>query len=350
MGVNKVILGNENIIDISDSSVSTSNLLANETAYDASGTKIVGLLPNVGSQNALISTVSQEIAPSIGYHNGNGSIKIDPVEQAKIIPGNIKKDIQILGVTGTVEEGIDTSDATATAGDVLSGKTAYVNGSKITGTIESQAGGTYGASSTARTIITAPKYITSDVKLGSISTTNLTTNNILRGKTIAVYSNGSSVASATGSNSVLKLYTTNLTGKTISTASNITGTRVNYTNSSGSSTITTGVYYVTISNLGFTPVMAFIYPNTGTITQKKTYFPLSVLILEGSYGTGFFNMSVDKSGSQGSPMIYIAKSNLDAAGLTFTSSSFCFPIATTYTSVSNYSTSSNYYYVNIFGY
>lgn len=53
----------------------------------------------------------------------------------KIIPENIKKDISIFDVTGTLETGIDTSDADATADDILSEKTAYVNGEKIIGTI-----------------------------------------------------------------------------------------------------------------------------------------------------------------------------------------------------------------------
>ena len=56
-------------------------------------------------------------------------------KENKIIPSNIKKDVQIFDVVGTLEAGIDTSDATALADDLAGGKTAYVNGEKITGTI-----------------------------------------------------------------------------------------------------------------------------------------------------------------------------------------------------------------------
>lgn len=52
---------------------------------------------------------------------------------------NIKEGTTILGVEGGYK-GVDTSDATATVDDIASGKTAYVNGEKIEGTVETITG------------------------------------------------------------------------------------------------------------------------------------------------------------------------------------------------------------------
>lgn len=53
----------------------------------------------------------------------------------KLKPENLKKDITCLGITGTMESGIDTSDATATANDIVNPTTAYVKDKKIVGNI-----------------------------------------------------------------------------------------------------------------------------------------------------------------------------------------------------------------------
>lgn len=57
-----------------------------------------------------------------------------------LIPANIKAGVNILGVTGTMSGGIDTSDATANALMIRANMTAYANGQKITGTAEDVGG------------------------------------------------------------------------------------------------------------------------------------------------------------------------------------------------------------------
>ncbi len=54
---------------------------------------------------------------------------------SELLAEYIKKGITIGGITGTLES-LDTSDATATAEDILKGETAYVDGNKITGILE----------------------------------------------------------------------------------------------------------------------------------------------------------------------------------------------------------------------
>lgn len=55
-------------------------------------------------------------------------------KDTKIKPENIKKNVQVFDVVGTLD-GIDTSDATATSGDLVMDATAYVKGVKISGSI-----------------------------------------------------------------------------------------------------------------------------------------------------------------------------------------------------------------------
>ena len=78
------------------------------------------------------STTNQTIAAG-QYLTGIQTIQGD----ANLIPENIASGVSIFGVTGTHESniGVDTSDANATANNIESNRTAYVQGKKVTGNI-----------------------------------------------------------------------------------------------------------------------------------------------------------------------------------------------------------------------
>lgn len=86
--------------DTSDADVSASEVLSGKTFYGASGAKQTGTMPNRGGVSGTIDDLSTPYSIQAGYHDGSGTVEVDSVEAAKIIPGNIKAGVEILGVTG----------------------------------------------------------------------------------------------------------------------------------------------------------------------------------------------------------------------------------------------------------
>ena len=72
---------------------------------------------------------------------------------------------------------MDTNDADATAGDMLSGKTGYVNGAKVTGNIQSKAAATYTPGTSDQTI-SSGQYLSGDQTIEGDA--NLVGGNILK--------------------------------------------------------------------------------------------------------------------------------------------------------------------------
>ena len=86
--------------DTSEDTAAVGEILAGKTAH-ARGTLLTGTMTNVGAVSGTISTKTGQYTVPQGYHDGSGKVQISSTEQAKIIAGNIKSGVQILGVTGT---------------------------------------------------------------------------------------------------------------------------------------------------------------------------------------------------------------------------------------------------------
>ncbi len=86
--------------DTSDDTVATAEILVGKTAH-ARGVKITGTMPNNGAVSVSIATKDGQYTVPQGFHDGSGKVGIASAEKAKLIPGNIKSGVEVLGVTGT---------------------------------------------------------------------------------------------------------------------------------------------------------------------------------------------------------------------------------------------------------
>ena len=99
-------------VDSSDATATVDEVLSGET-FGAGGELKTGSMPNRGAVTGSISDVSTPYSIQNGYHDGSGTVGIDSTEAAKLIPSNIREDVTILGVTGTMSGSEDVKATTA---------------------------------------------------------------------------------------------------------------------------------------------------------------------------------------------------------------------------------------------
>lgn len=156
MAVSKVIYGDETLIDLTADTVKQDRVLKNYTFhgadgvqlpgtcdYDANtqdatasedeilnekvayvrGVKVAGKMKDNGAVAGMISKIDGKYTVPQGYHDGSGTVQIDPNEQAKLTADNIREGVEVLGVRGSMSGSENVKATTRTVKPTIDGFT-----------------------------------------------------------------------------------------------------------------------------------------------------------------------------------------------------------------------------------
>ena len=128
--------------DVTSVNATAADVLANKVIVTADGTVTAGTMPNNGAVSKTLDGTTTAYTIPKGYHDGTGSVNIvteektvTPTKSAQDITPTAGKVLTKVSVGKIPDEYITTTDADATAADILDGKSAYVNGVKVPGSM-----------------------------------------------------------------------------------------------------------------------------------------------------------------------------------------------------------------------
>lgn len=154
-------LENQTAVDSGMTAAAAEQILTGHQAW-VNGKKVTGTMANNGAVNQSLAANGAFVIPE-GYHNGEGTVSqtlttkgeatytpkttaqviaknqyltgAQTIEgDANLVSGNIRSGVSIFGVAGNSNV-VDTSSGDAAAGNILSGKKAYVDGKLVTGSM-----------------------------------------------------------------------------------------------------------------------------------------------------------------------------------------------------------------------
>lgn len=148
--------------DVSGVTAVADDVLAGKKIVTSTGAVTPGTMPNNGAVERVLDASTTSYTVPKGYHSGTGTVSIvleeksaTPTHEAQDITPTAGKVLSKVTVAAIPAGMVDTSDATAAAGNILEGQTAYIAGFKVTGTMPNN-GGVTQTLDTATTSYTIP--------------------------------------------------------------------------------------------------------------------------------------------------------------------------------------------------
>ena len=128
--------------DVSSVTATAADTLTGKVFVTSDGTVTTGTMANNGAVTKALDAATTSYTIPKGYHSGAGKVsvtvetkEVTPTKAAQEIVPSTGKLLSKVSVAAIPNNYVDTGDADAAAANILDSKTAYVNGTKVVGTM-----------------------------------------------------------------------------------------------------------------------------------------------------------------------------------------------------------------------